>query len=252
MKIAFDKGADVLVDGDVDTHEAPHLALKDFFEVFHFDKDPRFAKIDGVADGHAHLHYALAGAEDKCGGSLLEVRGAMDVAKIDLFGEKYPSGNLDVDFRWDDQLAGDAGMVVDVHALALRKGSGSVLGSVSVRHGGVLQGSLIATGVPVSSLDMLGPVGKSLDGTTSLVAEVSGTTAAIQVNADVSLSKIRIGPSSLPTSRFRFAMEPGGAAAKDRRQDPLRQRSGRTVQPRGLAKGRIRRRLPPQRSALRR
>ncbi|HVY45766.1 MAG TPA: translocation/assembly module TamB domain-containing protein [Minicystis sp.] len=214
VRIAFDKGHDVLVDADVDTHEAPHLGLRDFFEVFRFDKDPRFADIAGAADGRAHVHYALNGPEDRCGGGLLDVRAVMDVAKVQLFGESYASGHMDLDFKWDDQLAGDAGMSIDMHAMSLRKGSGSVLGSFTVRHGGVLQGNAIATGLPVSSIDALGALGKKLDGSVSLVADLGGTLGAMQVAADVSISKLRIGPSTLPPSRLRVAMTPSGPARK--------------------------------------
>src|SRR5262249_12674488 len=85
-RIAFDKGADVLVDADVDTRDAPHLTVHDFFEVFKFDKDPRFADISGLASGKAHVHYAMGGKEDHCGGGYLLVKTQMDVTNIALFG----------------------------------------------------------------------------------------------------------------------------------------------------------------------
>ncbi|HTJ81020.1 MAG TPA: hypothetical protein VL400_04830, partial [Polyangiaceae bacterium] len=46
--VAFDEGPDVLVDGVVDTTTGSHLSIRDFFEVFHLDQDPRFASISGT------------------------------------------------------------------------------------------------------------------------------------------------------------------------------------------------------------
>ncbi|HEY4117634.1 MAG TPA: translocation/assembly module TamB domain-containing protein [Byssovorax sp.] len=213
-RFAFDKKHDVLVDADVDTREGAHLSAADFFQVFHFDKDPRFEGIAGVVDGRAHLHYALNGPEDTCGGGLLQVKTAMELAKVELFGERYPSGSVDLDMTWDDQAAGDAGMTLDVRALTLRKGTGSLLGTVAVRHGGILTGTAIATGLPLSSVDAIGPIGKQLDGTASFVATLGGTTRAVEANADVSVSRLRIGTSSLPASRFHFAMDAARGKAK--------------------------------------
>ena len=37
-RIAFDEGAKVLIDADVDTNEAPHLEVHDLLEIFNMDK----------------------------------------------------------------------------------------------------------------------------------------------------------------------------------------------------------------------
>src|SRR5262249_24089304 len=70
--IDFAAGSDVVIDASIETRDAPHLSIADFFEVFHFDKDPRFEGISGIADGTARVHYVLGGREDKCGGGRLD------------------------------------------------------------------------------------------------------------------------------------------------------------------------------------
>lgn len=213
-RLDFGAPGGVIVDADVDTTDAPHLAIRDFFEIFHFDKDPRFAEISGFASGVSTVHFAMGGPEDRCGGGFLSVRSTMRLSDMSLFGERYESGNLDLDFIWDDKEAGSNGMRLDLREGSLRKGGGSILATGSIRHGGALQISAIGSGIPVDHIDALGPLGKLFDGTGSLVANVGGTLSQMSTIADVRLSRIRIGPSSLPSSYIRFAMEPSKAAPR--------------------------------------
>ncbi|MFT3765524.1 MAG: translocation/assembly module TamB domain-containing protein [Minicystis sp.] len=216
VKLAFDTGAVVVADADIDTSEAPGMRVRDLFEVFHFEKDPRFADLDGVARGKARVHYALGGREDCCGGGLLTVRASMDLAEVALFGERYDGGTIDADVLWDDQLAGTAGMVVDLHSATLRKGEGSILVGASVRHGGFIRGNAVASGIPVAKLDMLGSTAKLFEGTASMVAEVSGTLGAMTANADINLSRLRVGPATLGPSHLGVAMVSNQAASTAR------------------------------------
>ena len=215
LRLDFQSGADVLVDGDIDTREGPGLALKDFFEIFRMSEDPRFAEYAAVARGTARVHFALGGPEDRCGGGLLGVRADMRLTGIELLGERYDDGDLDLDLLWDDQTAGADGMRIDVRSAALRKGGGSVLASARVRHGGALQGSVIASGVPLARLDALGGLGPMLDGSASLVASLGGTLARPEAQADVHVSRVRIGPQSLPPSRLTVAIRPAPARPSD-------------------------------------
>jgi translocation and assembly module TamB len=207
VRVAFDEGADVSVDADVDTREAPGLSIRDLLSVFKFDKDPRFEEIEGVAAGTARVRYALGGREDRCGGGYLKVATRMDLERVRLFSERYDRGRLDLDFEWDDQEAGDAGMNVDVRSAALHKGDGTVLANATIRHGARVSGSILGTGLPLDRVDALGPLGKQIDGQASFVATLSGTLDALESVADVTVSRVRIGPDTLPPSRLRVAME---------------------------------------------
>lgn len=211
--IDFDGGADVLVDATIDTNAPSKLHLQDFFEVFKMDTDPRFAEMAGVAHGTATVRYALGGPQDRCGGGYIDVLASAHVEQPTLFGERYDDGDVDAHFIWDDLDAGDAGLRIDVRSLALRKGPGSIVAQVAVAHGAKLSGNAVATGIPMSKLDALGALGPMLDGSVSAVGNLSGTLSAIEGQLDVNLSPIRIGPGSLPASRFTVALEPIARAA---------------------------------------
>ena len=212
-RIAFDKGPDVLIDGDLDTRDAPHVRVRDLFEIFHFDKDPRFADIDATASGRARFHYVLGGKDDVCGGGVLNLGTKMDLTAVSMFGERWEDGVAAVDLSWDDQAAGSSGMRIDVRSATLRKGAGSVLATATVRHGGVVRGTVIGSGIPISKLDVFGASGKLFDGSVSLVANLGGTLTDFETVADVDVSRLRIGPSSLPPSRLRVAMAGTGKAS---------------------------------------
>lgn len=213
LVLDFDHG-DVIVDADVDTREAPHMDIRDFFEIFHFDKDPRWDNVSGVASGTAHVHYDLGGPGDRCGGGMMDVTTRMHVSNVGLFGESYDSGNVDMRFVWDDQAAGDAGMKLDLYAAELRKGAGAVLASGSVSHGGVVRVGAIATGLPIDRLDALGPAGKLFDGQISAIANVSGTLAQLEAVADVQVSRMRAGATTMPTSHLHVNLEPPATPPK--------------------------------------
>jgi len=205
-RIAFDKGPDVLIDGDIDTREAPHLRVRDMFEILHFEKDPRFADIEATASGKGRVHFALGGKDDRCGGGQLDIKTTMDLSAISTFGERWDDGVADLDFTFDDQAAGAAGMRIDLRSATLRKGTGSVLATATVRHGGIVRGTVIGSGIPVAKLDVLGASGKLFDGSISLVANLGGTLSDFEIVSDIDVSRLRIGPSSLPPSRLRVAM----------------------------------------------
>lgn len=199
----------VVVDATVDTREAPHLTVRDLLEVLRLDKDPRFAGYAGVASGTARVHFALGGPEDRCGGGYLDVRAGMRLSDVEMLGERYDEGEAEVELVWDDQAAGGDGMRLNVRSASLRKGPGSVLASVSVQHGGVVKGSVIASGIPLRRLDALGPAGSLLDGSVSMVASLGGTMSRLSGLADIHVSRVRVGSTaSLPPSRVELAIEP--------------------------------------------
>ncbi|WP_437726028.1 translocation/assembly module TamB domain-containing protein [Sorangium sp. So ce861] len=200
----------VVVDAAVDTREAPHLAARDLLEILRLDKDPRYVAYKATASGTARAHFALGGPEDRCGGGYLAVSAGMRLSGIELLEERFDEGEVDVNLIWDDQAAGGDGMRLDVRSASLRKGTGSVLASVSVAHGGALKGSVIASGLPLTRLDALGPAGSLFDGSVSLVASLGGTVSRMAGFADVHVSRIGIRRShaSLPPSRVELTIVP--------------------------------------------
>jgi translocation and assembly module TamB len=211
IHIDFDAGPTVVVDGTFEP--SPQLWVHDFYRIFHLEDDPRFAEIDGAASGRASLHFVLGGHEDRCGSGLLHVKSRMALSNVELFGERYDDGDVDVDFLWEDREAGAAGMRIDLASATLRKGTGTILASGTVRPGGHVYGTAVGQGLPIEKIDALGAAGKMFDGTISLLGSVSGTVSALEMQADVAISPIRIGPSTLPSSQLRVLMSPEGAPA---------------------------------------
>ncbi|WP_437815893.1 translocation/assembly module TamB domain-containing protein [Sorangium sp. So ce1078] len=200
----------VVVDATVDTREAPHLAARDLLEMLRLEKDPRYAGYKATASGTARAHFALGGPEDRCGGGYLAVSAGMRLSGIELLEERFDEGEVDLNLIWDDQAAGGDGMRLDVRSASLRKGTGSVLASVSVAHGGALKGSVIASGLPLTRFDALGAAGSLFDGSVSLVANLGGTVSRMAGFADVHVSRvgIRRTHASLPPSRVELTIVP--------------------------------------------
>jgi translocation and assembly module TamB len=216
-RFAFDEGPQVVADADIDTRESPHLEVRDLLEVFRMDKiehegrmvlDPRWAEIKARASGGAHLHFVVGGREDRCGGGFLRVDGDLDLFQTELFGEKYDGGSVDFGLAWDDRSAGANGMRLDVRSAILRKGDGAITATASVRHGGVLRAQAVASGIPIGSLDVVKPWGSKFDGSISAIARIGGTLDAMDGLIAVEVSRVRVGPSTLPPSQLTVQIVP--------------------------------------------
>jgi translocation and assembly module TamB len=221
-RFAFDEGAKVLVDADVDTREPPYMEVHDLLDVFNMDKisyqgrtvpDPRWADIHGRAAGAAHLHFAAGGREDRCNSGFLRVDGDFGLHKMELYGERYDGGDVAFNMIWDDRGAGVNGMKLDVHSAILHKGDGSITATASIRHGGVLRAQALASGIPIGSLDVLGLYGKKFDGTISAIARIGGKLDAMNGLVDVDVSSVRVGSATLLPSRLQVEIVPRSPAA---------------------------------------
>jgi translocation and assembly module TamB len=210
-RVEFGGEASMKMDANV---VATTLNLRDLLDVFHMNDDPRFDGIDGNISGDATMHFALGGREDECGGGMISLHASPHLSQVELFGEKFDDGDADVDLRWRDRAAGFAGADVDVHAFTLHKvrrekdGAtfGSLLGSATIKPGGVLRGNVVLEGLPLSRLQTLGAIAPELDGTVSGLAQVSGTLDAFTADADVDVSPVHLRSADLGASRLHVTM----------------------------------------------
>lgn len=196
-RLEFGGAASMRMDGQV---TSKNLDIRDFFSVFKLEEDPRFLELEGVLETSARVHLALGGPEDPCKGGYVEVSASTNMHNLNLLGERFDEGHADFDYRWFDRQAGIEGAEVDVRSLSLAKvkkegkaAIGSLLGSVFVKRGGELRGSLVMQGFPLSRTDMLGKAAANIEGSASGVARVSGTVSAYAVDADVNVTPVRIG-----------------------------------------------------------
>ncbi len=204
-RLDFDGEADLALDAAV---RSDRLDFRDFFAMWHFDRDPRFTQIHGTCAVEAQVRFDLGGPRDRCGGGRLQVRGDVDVHSADVYEERYGAGHAEFDFRWMDRDASYLGFELDVPSATIKKGSGTLLGSLSMRQGAKLSGQVVATGVPVEEIQALGALGKLLDAKANGVAEVSGTVDAMAVDTHVTITPTRIGGSTLPASQLYVELEP--------------------------------------------
>lgn len=225
------EGANVVIQGQLDSSNTG-LLVSDFYEMVNLHDDPRFGDIDGWAKGLADVYYVLGGPLDSCGGGRLQVRTQMELADVDLWGEQYETGSIDLDFLWDDQAAGDRGMDIDIHSAVLNKSSGVILARASISRGAKLRVDATGAAIPLNSLSAYAPLfekateeaqeelamgserGTALapvikpEGTMSFVAAIGGTLSKLEGEAEVEISPLRLGPALLPESKLRLTIVP--------------------------------------------
>ena len=204
-RLDFDQSAGLVTDA---TLAAEHFDIRDFFAMFLFDQDPRFDPIHAAGRVDARIHYDLGGPKDRCGGGYLSVAGKMDMKSLDLFEERYDAGQADFEFRWLDRDASYLGIELDVPSITLTKGTGTLLGSINMRQGGVIRGNLVGTALPLSKIDSMGMLAQMVDARASGVAEVTGTVDALAFNSHIRLSPMRLGSATLPSSELSVRLEP--------------------------------------------
>ena len=204
-RLDFDGPASIVTDARV---KSSNFDLRDFFHIWHFETDPRFDDIAGTSALDATVHYVLGGPEDRCGGGNLRVAGNAHFGALDLFDERYDSGNGEFDFRWSDRDATYLGVDLSVPSLTLRKGTGTLVGSLGMRQGGQVYGHFVGSAVPLSHLDALPSVLRGADGQLSVVAEVGGTVDALTLEASGRVSPLRLGRATLPASKFDLRLVP--------------------------------------------
>ena len=189
------------------------LDLRDLFNVFKLDEDPRLKELEATLEANARLHLALGGPEDKCGGGYLDIQAGLNAHKLNLLGEKFDEGHADFEYRWLDQRAGLEGAEIDVRSLSLTKAKkegraplGSVLGSLSVHRGGDVRGNMVLTSFPLGRADLLGSLAPKLEGAASGVARIGGTISALDVDMDINVTPVRILGAPFGGSDLHLAM----------------------------------------------
>ncbi len=205
MRVDFTGPAPVMADAQV---RSSAFDLRDFLSIFHFEKDPRFRDIHGVAAANAQLHYEQGGPLDRCGGGWLGVRVDGTVRQLDLFEEKYDGGTFELDYEWFDREAQELGVRADIRTFVLRKGEGTIVGQGTIRPGGVLRARAAVSNLPVAELDALGGLGPLLDARVSATADVRGTLDRIEADIDTRVGPLRLGTAILPPSRLSVRLVP--------------------------------------------
>jgi translocation and assembly module TamB len=190
------------------TVESARLELRDFLQMFRFDQDPRFADLRGISRVRTRVRYHLGGGLDRCQGGRLRVGGQLDLEQAELLGEDFDGGTAQFELEWADRAAAYRGLTLDVPSLTLKKGSGLLAGSLSVKPGAKVAGHIIATAIPAARLQGLGGFASLVDARVSGTAELGGTLDELSLDAQASITPWRIGTKTLPASELSVQLRP--------------------------------------------
>lgn len=209
-RLDFHKPAKMVLEAQVFSKA---LNIRDFFSLFHLDDDPRLEQLDGWLDTNARMRLVLGGPEDRCDGGFLTVSASANGKDLNVLGEHFDEGHADLEYRWDDRLAGLEGADIDIHSMSLTKVKkegraplGSVLGSVSIHRGGDMRGSVVVQGFPLQRTDLMGDAAALVEGSASGVARIGGTISAFEVMGDASISPIRFFGAPFGGSDIHFSV----------------------------------------------
>jgi translocation and assembly module TamB len=209
-RLDFKKPAKMVLEAQVFSKA---LNVRDFFSMFHLEDDPRLEQLDGWLDTNARMRLVLGGPEDKCDGGFLTVSATANGKDLNVLGEHFDEGHADLEYRWDDRLAGLEGADIDIHSMSLTKVKkegraplGSVLGSLTIHRGGEMRGSVVVQGFPLQRTDLLGNVAQLVEGSASGVARIGGTISAFDVTADANISPVRFYGAPFGGSDLHFSV----------------------------------------------
>lgn len=216
-RLDFSKGG-LIMDAEL---LATSLGVRDFLAIWKMDDDPRFTEIDGSIATRGTLHVALGGPEDVCGGGFYDVRATSHLTDVALFGEKFVDGDVGLEYRWRDRLAGIGGADIDVRGLTLHKAHGAggaplgaVIGSATIARGGEINGSVVLQAIPLSRIDSLGALRTQTEGAVTGMLQVDGTMDAYTVRGDVDLTPVRVRRGSFGGSHLRVVMSQRASPTK--------------------------------------
>ncbi len=210
-RIAFDEGPAVKTALGVTTQGA---RTRDLLAMWNFDEDPRWKTLKGALDANARVTHVIGGPGDPCGGGDLRIAGHAKARDLTLFDEVYDRGEAEFDFHWQDVPAGYHGMMLNIPNLHLRKGSGSVIGSVRISPDAKIRGNLIANALPLSRLEPTKRWADVASGTVSAVARLSGTLDEMEAEVRANMSPIQLGRSRLPSSKLDIHLKPTPSRAQ--------------------------------------
>jgi translocation and assembly module TamB len=209
-KLDFGGKANMAMDAVV---TSPGFNLRDFFALFKMEEDPRFLEMDATFTTNAHLRVALGGPQDRCKGGFIDVDAHAHLRDVKMFGEVFEDGDLDLDYEWEDRLAGLNGARIEVKSATLRKvrpnpagmSVGTVLGSANIEHG-ALNGNVVLQGIPLSRIQSLGAFAPQVDGSVSGFAQVSGTLDAYNIEGNVDVTPLLVRGTRMGGSHAHLLM----------------------------------------------
>lgn len=171
--------------------EISKLVLADFFHIFHWENDERYAPYAGWAKGTIGLDYTLGYPGDTPRGTLVtDIELAVPEVTAHAFG--FRDGEFSGRWTWRDHEQGYRGGELEIRRFFAHKGTGTLSLSGRMRPGGLLD--IVAIGDHISLRDTEGvrEGAPSLRGSYAATATVKGTLANPRADVDLSITGLSI------------------------------------------------------------
>lgn len=208
--------------------EIAKLVLADFYHIFHWENDERYAPYAGVARGTLGLDYTLGFPGDTPRGTLVsEIE--LTVPEVTAHGYAFSDGEFSGRWTWRDHEQGYRGGELEIRRFFAHKGAGTLNLSGKMRPGGALD--VVAIGDHISLRDTEGvrEGASSLRGSYAATATVKGTLANPRADIDLSVTGlsidgepigdgrayVRLTDKSDPWIRAALAWTPGAPPASE-------------------------------------
>lgn len=177
------------------------LALRDFYHVFGFEEDERFASYQGIARGQANMRYTNGFPGDEPSGTL-DVDLNLDFPTASLDDYAFEDGRMVGHFRWLDWDRGAAGAELSIAHLSMRKGEGTLSVDGTMSLGGRLAMDAVADRIMLSQLEGIGDRFDGLDGVATAIGRIGGTFDAMRADFDVGVTNVTYDGRALGDGRF--------------------------------------------------
>lgn len=180
---------------------ADGLALRDFYSVFGFEDDERFAPYQGLARGDANISYTNGFPDDSPSGTLVvDMNIGFDWASLNDYA--FTDGRLVGRWRWLDWSRGAAGAELAIAQLSLQKGEGTITLDGRMSLGGNLRMNAVADRIALSELEGVGDRLPELDGVASAIGRIGGTFDLMRAEFDVGVTNVTYDGRALGDGRF--------------------------------------------------
>jgi translocation and assembly module TamB len=165
------------------------MTLADFYHVFGFESDERFAPFQGVLTGHSDIEYTNGFPGDSRSGTL-RTNLDLGIQTATLNGYAFENGLFRGSWNWYDWSESYRGGVLTMDHVELRKGDGILTLAGSMERGGVLNVTANADRLALRDLEGIGDRFGELDGIAGVSAQVHGTADRMLVDADIGVHDV--------------------------------------------------------------
>lgn len=180
--------------------ELEHMTLGDFYQVFHFESDDRFAAYQGDFMGTLPIHFTTGFPTDSAAGTL---RVGLDLVapELSISDFNFTDGRLLGTWTWFDQDKGMEGAEIEITHASMKKGEGTVNATGRLSRGAKLAFDVVADRINVRDTEGLADRMPSLQGHYGAIGRVEGTASIPRMHLDVAMGDLTWSGTHLGDAR---------------------------------------------------